>query len=177
MCVCGNMCCSLSFTFSLLTLWLFWICTVSSLGWYLCRTQKLYSKMLKTVTKCQQKTPTNFPIWSFYGNILFFIAFGALRLQITQLLSIPNIRTLTFQSHIKLNSAQLTSAAQRRTFSSTWWSCSGKLIYSPLYPVIFLSLKKPYYWWCTKNSSANKNMGKSTLCVTTWTTPYLPTWR
>lgn len=74
-----------------------------------------------------------------YGS--YFNAFDALRLKIAQLLSIPNISTPTFQSHIKLNSARLTSAAQRKTFSSTWWSFSWKLIYSSLYPVIFLSLK------------------------------------
>lgn len=93
--------------------------------------------MLKPVTKCQQKTPTNFPVWSFYGNILFFIAFGALRLQITQLLSIPNIRTLTFQ----LSTTDLCSTEKDIFLYTVVFS--GKLIYSPLYPVIFLSLKKP----------------------------------
>lgn len=34
-----------------------------------------------------------------------------------------------------------TSADRRKTFSSSWWSCSGKLIDSWLYPVIFLSLR------------------------------------
>lgn len=53
-----------------------------------------------------------------------------------KLLSIRDMSTPAFYSHIKP-----TSAVQKKTFSSTWWSFSVKLIYSSVYPVIFLLLK------------------------------------
>lgn len=64
---------------------------------------------------------------------------NALWLSINQVLIIPQSSTLALlvphQNEIN------TSADWRKTFSSSWWSCSGKLIDSWLCPVIFLSLK------------------------------------
>lgn len=68
-----------------------------------------------------------------------FSVINALWLSITQVLIIPQVSALALlvphQNEIN------TSADRRKTFSSSWWSCSEKLIDSWLYPVIFLSLR------------------------------------